>query len=300
MRTLNLYILTATLLLFVACNHHYYKTNNAYNISTVNNNVCKKLNGKVLLYAIFVDTRQTRPWTDYDINTTLDSIRKAISWITGKAKNNNIPLSIELAFHVNKEKIPIEQHLYGESLSNMLFSPDGIDMIDLWANSIARKAGESFPTDTSFVVATKNVITNRERLIARLRDKYQTDNVVLMYFLNNYFTDEISLAMFAPSGTKTEFCIISFKYPAVIAHEFLHVFGALDLYMSPFEKKKKAVKNRAKIMKVYPNEIMAYAYRSIEKLDISPISKYLIGWKDSLADSDRKLLVGKKLKIYKY
>jgi hypothetical protein len=300
MKYLNQYILLGALLLFIACNHKYYKTHNAYAIGTVNNNVCKKLSGKVLLYAIFVDTRQAKPWTGYDISTTLDSIRKATAWITGKARDNNIPLSIELAFHSNKEKIPIEQHLYGETLSKMLFSPDGIDMIDLWANSIARKAGESFPPDTSVIVTTKNIITNRERLIARLRDVYKTDNVVLMYFLNNYFTEEMSLTMFAGSGEKTEFCIISFKYPAVIAHEFLHVFGALDLYMTPFEKKKKAVKNRAEIMKTYPNEVMAYAYRPIEKLDISPMSQYLIGWKDSLTNSDRKLLVGKKIKVYKY
>ena len=294
------YILLIGITVSFSCNHNYYKTKNAYAISTVNNNVCKKLYGDVLLYAIFVDTRQARPWTSYDIATTLDSIRKSIAWIEAKAKTNNIPLTINLNFHVNKGKIPLEQHLYGESLSDMLFSTDGIDMIDIWANSIARKVGDSFPEDTSVIAATKNTITNRERLIAKLRDKHNTDNVVLMYFINNYFTDEISLAMFTSAGIKTEFCIVSFKYPSVIAHEFLHVFGALDLYISPFEKKKKAVKNRVAIMKAYPNEVMAYTHRQIEKLDISPMTQYLIGWKDSLAESDRKLLVGKKIKVYKY
>lgn len=300
MKRLNHYFLIAALLFSLACNHRYYRTKNAYAIGTVNNNVCKKLNGKVLLYAIFVDARQTKPWSSYDISSTLDSIRKATSWIEGKARGHDIPLSIDLAFHVNKDTIPIEQHLYEESLSKMLFTPDGIDMIDLWANNIARKASKAFPPDTSSVVWTKNIITNRERLIARLRDKYKTDNVVLMYFLNNYYTDEISLGMFTGTGSKTEFCIISFKYPAVIAHEFLHVFGALDLYISPFNKKKKAVKNREAILKAYPNEVMGFAYRQIEKLDISPLSQYLIGWKDSLTEYDRKLLVGKKIKIYKY
>ena len=251
------YSLLVGIIIILSCNHKYYKTKNAYAISTVNNNVCKKLYGDVLLYAIFVDTRQAKPWTSYDITTTLDSIRKSIAWIEGKAKANNIPLSINLSFHVNKGIIPIEQHLYGESLSDMLFS-SGIDMIDLWANSIARKAGDSFPEDTSTIASTRNAITNRERLIARLRDKHNTDNIVLMYFINNYFTDEISLAMFTSADVKTEFGIISFKYPSVIAHEFLHVFGALDLYISPFERKKKAVKKRVAIMKAYPNEVMAY------------------------------------------
>lgn len=78
------------IIIFLSCNHNYHKTKNAYAISTVNNNVCKKLYGDVLLYAIFVDTRQARPWSNHDIITTLDSIRKSIAWIEEKAKINNI------------------------------------------------------------------------------------------------------------------------------------------------------------------------------------------------------------------
>ena len=299
MKTILQYACLSCLLFFLGCKDKFYTTNNAYAISTVNNNVCKKLNGKVILYAMFIDTRQVKPWSNHDIYSTLDSIKKATSWLMLKAKDRDIPLSIQVEYHVKNDTVPIEQHLYGESLSEMLFSKDGITMIDLWSNSIARKAGMSFSADTA-VVMTKNVISNRERLIARLRDKHKTDNVVLMYFINNYYTEEISVALFTTSAKSTEFSIVSFKYPAVIAHEFLHVFGGLDLYISPFDRKKKAIKNRVAIMKAYPNEVMAYAYRPIEKLDISPITEYLIGWKDSLVESDRKLLVGKKINLYKY
>lgn len=302
MPKMNHRLLIASLLILLSCKHQYYKTRNAYAIPGVNNNVCKKLYGNVLLYAIFVDTRQAKPWTSYDISSTMDSIRKTVTWLEGKAKENNIPLDINPVMHINKrDTIPVDQNLYDESLLKMLFStPDGIDMTDLWANAVARKAALAFPPDTARVVATKNIISNRERLIARLRDKYKTDNVALMYFINNYYTEEISVAIFTPSATKTEFCIVSFKYPAVIAHEFLHLFGALDLYISPFNKKKKAVKNREAILQAYPNEIMGITHRQIEKLDISPLSQYLIGWKDSLTEKDRHLLVGNKLKLYKY
>jgi hypothetical protein len=287
----------------LACARHYYETNNAYAIPTVNSNVCKKLREKVVLYAIFVDTRQAHPWTSYDIASTLDSISKATSWIMNKAKENDVDVSIDLKFHKRNDVIPIEQHLYDESLWKTLFSSGisgGIDYLDIWSNNIAKKAGESFPPDTSSVVKTKNIITNRERLIARLRDKYKTDNVVLMYFLNDYYKDDISLALHTGFSDKTEYAIVTFKYPAVIAHEFLHVFGALDLYISPFSRKKKTVRNSVQIMQAYPNEVMAYAYRPLEKLDISPLTKYLIGWNDSLADKDKNLLVGKKIKVYKY
>lgn len=297
-------LFTAVLLTtFLSCRNHFYKTKSPRSVSTVNNNVCKKLIGKVVLYAIFVDTKETHPWTAYDINTTLDSIKKATLWITDKAKENNIDISVAIKYHENKGVIPISQNLYEETLSRTLFYPNivaGIENLDDWSNAIARKAGNSFGPDPSTVVKTKNVITDRERLIARLRDLNSTDNVVVMYFLNNYHQDEISLAIHTGISDKTEYSIVSFKNPAVIAHEFLHVFGALDLYMSPFDRKKRALKNKVKIMEAYPNEIMAFTYRPIENLDLSPMTKYFLGWTAELDEKSKNLMFGKKIKIYKY
>jgi len=287
---------------FLSCRNHFYKTKSPRSVSTVNNNVCKKLMGKVVLYAIFVDTKETHPWTAYDINTTLDSIKKSTLWVTSKAKKCNIDVSIDIKFHQNNNVIPISQNLYEETLSRTLFPNivEGIENLDDWSNAIARKAGNSFGSDPSIIVKTKNVITDRERLIARLRDLNSTDNVVVMYFLNNYHQDEISLAIHTGISDKTEYSIVSFKNPAVIAHEFLHIFGALDLYMSPFDRKKRALKNKVKIMEAYPNEIMAFTYRPIENLDLSPMTKYFLGWTAELDEKSKNLMFGKKIKIYKY
>jgi hypothetical protein len=41
----------------------------------------KKLKGNVVIYAIFVDSKYTNPWSKYDIETTLDSIRTATKWL---------------------------------------------------------------------------------------------------------------------------------------------------------------------------------------------------------------------------
>ena len=78
------YIYFAAVLLptFLSCRNHFYKIKSTHRISTVNNNACKKIIGKVVLYAIFVDTKETHPWTAYDIKTTLDSIQKSTVWIT--------------------------------------------------------------------------------------------------------------------------------------------------------------------------------------------------------------------------
>jgi hypothetical protein len=303
MRANKLLLYTLIVLTFCSCSKKFYRAKGSQQIATVNNNVCKKLVGKVVLYAIFVDSRYTHPWTAYDISSTLDSVRKAMTWVTTKAKENNVDVSIEITFHQKDNTIPIAQNLSENSLYETLFADgiiDGIDNLNFWANSVAKKAGLSFPKDTSSIAETKNEITNRERLIARLRNINSTDNVVIMYFLNSYHQDDISLAMFTGSSEETEFSIVTFKQPAVIAHEFLHIFGALDLYMSPFDKKKRALKSKLKIMEYYPKEIMAFTDRSIEKLDISPLTKYLIGWTPELDDKAKTLLFGKKMKIYKY
>jgi hypothetical protein len=288
---------------FNSCTKRFYRANNTYNIATVNNNVCKKLAGKVILYAIFVDTRETHPWTSYDIFSTLDSVHKAMAWVEKIAKENNIDLSIEIQYHQNKGVIPIEMSLENETLSETLFKPniiEGMENLDDWADIIAKRAGTAFGDDTSSVVKTKNKITDRERLIARLRDMAKTDNVALMYFINNYHQNEISLALHTSVSEKTEYAIISFKNPAVIAHEFLHLFGALDLYMTPFDRKKSELRKKVAIMDAFPNEIMAFTERPIDSLRLSSLTKYLIGWVPELDEKSKQLMFGKKIKVFKY
>ncbi|NJK95151.1 MAG: hypothetical protein HC905_09780 [Bacteroidales bacterium] len=99
---------------------------------------------------------------------------------------------------------------------------------------MAAEAGKSFPADSSRIVKTPNNLKDRERLIARLRDIHKTDHIALMYFINNYFSEEISVSLDNKSNSNIEFSIVSFKKPAVIVHEFLHLFGAWDLYITPF------------------------------------------------------------------
>lgn len=188
-------------------------------------------------------------------------------------------------YHQNGRTIPIAQNLAHKTLYETLFSPVpslGVPKLDRWSNSVARKAGVSLPRDTAKVVLTANRLTDRERLIARLRDLYQTDNLAVMYFLNDYYSEDISLALHTARRDAPEYAIVSVKKPAVIAHEFIHLFGALDLYISPFERKRKTMKRLAHINKEFPKEIMAFAHRQIDSLDISPFTKYLIGWNNEL------------------
>ena len=165
-------------------------------IASVNNNVCKKLVGDVVLYAIFVDSKYTNPWTEYDIYSTIDSIQKAMCWIEEKSIAAGIPLNITIDYHQdNNTIVPIANNLSKKTLSATLFAPYGVRNIDRWADKIGNSALKTFGPDTSKITRTKIQPKNRERLIARLRDKHKTDNVALLYFINNYYKDEISVAL---------------------------------------------------------------------------------------------------------
>jgi hypothetical protein len=272
-------------------------------LASVDNNVCKKLNGIIVIYAIFVDTKETKPWSEYDITSTLDSINKAVDWIYQKAKENNKFVSIEVVYHSNHYKVPIASDLPKKTLSATLFQQNfatGIKAVHKWSDKIAVTAGKSLPPDTSKIITTKNTLADKERLVARIRDIYKTDNVALLYFLNNYYKDEISIALNTNSQTEIEYSIISFKKPSIIAHEFLHLFGAWDLYISPFEGNKEEKKKKEFAMKEFPNEIMAFAYRDIDSLEISPFTRYCIGWEKSLDKRYADMILGNNIKPVKY
>ncbi|RMG78029.1 MAG: hypothetical protein D6707_10460, partial [Bacteroidetes bacterium] len=269
------------------------------------NNVCKKLKGDVVLYVIFVESKYTGFWTTYDIESTLDSAQKAIDWIENQAKKEGIFLNIKLDYHKTpKNVIPIQGNLQKRTLSGTLFSSAGISYgiksVDRWADKIAKEALKSYGPDTSTITRTKIKPQDREKLLARLRDIYKTDNVALVYFINNFYKKDISVALHTQGNETPEYAVISYKSPGVIAHEFLHLFGAYDLYMSPFDRERKTQKQKEFAMKEFPNEIMAFPYRRINTLSISPFTKYLIGWKNELDNKYKEMLIGKKIKIAKY
>jgi hypothetical protein len=266
--------------------------------------VCKRLTGDVVLYAIFVDSKYTNPWSRYDIETTLDSIRNAIKWIEDLAETECINLNVRLDYHqTGQGRVPIKNDFSKKTLSGTLYKKplwSGIKDVYKWADKIAVEAGKSLPADTFRITNIKNDLKNRERLIARLRDIHKTDKVALMYFINNYYTDEISATFDISNDNNVEFSVVSFKNPSVIAHEFLHIFGAYDLYVTPFDISRKEQKKKDKLMSMFPNEIMAFAYRDLDSLNISGFTRYLIGWNKELPVEYQKLVLKKGYFAVKY
>ncbi len=263
-----------------------------------NNNVCKELKSDVLIYAIFVDNKQTSPWTEYDIQSTLDSISVATNWIRKQAIENGYDISIKSDYYIGEEFSTIKRKLPEETIKQTIEESNlstGIKALNKWADQIARKAGVTFNiNDKEGIPEIKNP-KNKERLLAYLRDEHKTENVALMFCVNNYYKEDISISVNTMSSNDVEFSIISYKYPAVIAHNLLQLFGAADLHESPFRR---IDRNISLANEQFPNDIMQNPMgKDINNLTIGEYTKYLIGWEKDLDEKYHDLLFDKRIKL---
>jgi hypothetical protein len=246
-------------------------------------NVCKDLRGDALLYCIFIDNRTTSPWTEFDIQSTIDSVRVAINWLHMQAKNNNISLNIISDFYIGEEYTTITKNLPSGSVMESVTQPSmrkGADLINNWADGIAKIAGNSIPIKEKEGLPEIQNPRNKERLVAYLRDANNVESVALFFMVDNYFRNDISVAMNTMNTEDVEFAIVSYKYPSEIAHNLLHLYGAADMYSTPFRKNIRKIRF---LQSEFPDEIMQDPYgKNIWSLEISSYTKYLIGWTNEI------------------
>jgi len=255
------------------------------------NNVCKELTEEVLLYFVFIDTRTTLPWTEFDILSTIDSIHVAKRWLESQAKAANIQLNIKTDYYIGNEFATINRNLPRNTILESASDPNykkGVVSLSRWGDGVAKIIGESLYIKEKDGIPILSKPATKERVIAHLRDEYNVESVALLFFVNNYFRDDISLAINTTTTKDVEFAIVSYKYPSEIAHNFLQLFGAVDMYKT-FERTNSRRINMAG--KYFPNDIMQDPYsRNIAELEIGAFTKYMIGWDNTLESMYSPLL----------
>jgi len=253
-------------------------------------NVCKDLKDDVLVYFVFVDTKETSPWTEFDIRSTLDSLNEALHWIEEKAAENKVKLQFKTDYYIGDKYSTISKNLPEGTVEKSALSPTlrkGLPRLNSWADYIARKAGVSFYIPEKDGIPAIKAPRNKERLIALLRDQFQVESVALLFLVNNYYRTDISLPVNIFNTDDVEFSIVSYKYPAEFAHNILHLFGAADLYKTPYRRSASAIRLCSR---EFPEDIMQDPYaRDLKDLDIGEYTKYLIGWSDIVDNKYEKL-----------
>jgi len=255
------------------------------------NNVCKDLRDDVLLYFVFIDTRTTYPWTEFDILTTIDSIHVAERWLEDQAKKAGIPLNVKTDYYIGNEYTTINKSLPKKNITESISDPNlkqGLQALNKWGDYVAKIIGESLYIKEKDGIPTTKKPSTKERLVAHLRDEYGVESVALMFFVNNYFREDISLAINTMNSDDVEFAVVSYKYPAEIAHYFLKLFGGVDLYKSYERSGKKQIKFASEH---FPDDIMNNPDgRDLRDLEIGDFTRYMIGWKDDLKSEYEFLL----------
>jgi hypothetical protein len=246
-------------------------------------NVCKDLKGDALLYFIFIDSRTTTPWTEFDIQSTIDSVRVAINWLHTQARKNNVSLNIISDFFIGEEFTTITKNLPSGTVAESITQPNikkGSALINTWADGVARIAGSSLPIKEKEGLPEIKNPRNKERLVAYLRDENNVESVALLFMVNNYYKTDISVQMNTMDTEDVEFAIVSYKYPSEIAHNLLHLYGAADMYRTIFRNNTKKIRF---LESEFPDEIMQDPYgKNIWFLEISNYTKYLIGWENEI------------------
>lgn len=233
-------------------------------------NVCKKLNGKVLLYVVFIETGDSSPWTDFDLNSTVDSIKVAINWLNITAKENKIDLHV--LFNNSTDTLKIIKQKLGGQVADLIESKEGLDRIDKWTNKIIQsKTGEK----------------NRLRLITRLRNEFNIESVALLFMVNYFYKEDFIFSFNTTNNDDIEYSIVSTKRPNLIAQDILNLFGAPYLYYHPSTVNKRDTKQ---LQKIFSYDIMANTDTDIRKLQIGEITRYFIGWTDSLNEEYEKMV----------
>ncbi|MFZ5940646.1 MAG: hypothetical protein ACOYXB_08735, partial [Bacteroidota bacterium] len=215
----------------------------------------------------------------------------AVNWIEEQARKNKIELNIKTDYYIGNEFATVQRNLPSKTVKETLESSgykNGIEALNRWGDFVAKTVGESLYMKAKDGIPIQKKPNTKERLIAYLRDDAGVESVSLMFLVNNYFRNDISLAVNTFDTDDVEFCIVSYKYPSEIAHNLLHLFGAVDLCKSEMRKSQ----NRIKLAeKLYPNDIMQDPYaRDLKELEIGDFTKYMIGWTEELPGDAKPLL----------
>ena len=227
------------------------------------------LEGRSVLISIFVNDKVSN-WTKKAKKEANRKVRSAASYILRQAKK------------------------YGKNVSLVADTEKYKDIS--YSFRVNNKVSDSIRSqDKLYQKVMKYVRKNID--INGLRSRYNTDSIGFLFHLNKSGTSS-TLVHYAEEGTEFFYeCATLFsKYgkqaegASTYAHEILHLFGARDLYERSLADGITASLVRH-IEKKFPKEIMYSTYDRKGRMlkykitnDISRVTAYFLGWKDSVPE----------------
>lgn len=226
-----------------------------------------KLKGDIYLMLFFIDTVEEE-WMEEDVEEAMRELENAQQWILSQAKDYNV----EIRFHND----------YFDTAEEILVMT-------------THDMGDSFKL---FEKTMQQLGHYDYRTFFKKQDfDFENENICALFFVKHEGRShafgrsrKIPATILYPDNTiirfknKPEIIRRSNMKWSTIAHEFLHLFGAKDLYDRYDNKSRSALPRylAKKAQRLWPNSIMLSSGNSNLKID--EYTTYLIGWNKNYQD----------------
>ena len=218
---------------------------------SIKNGSAKELEGSIYVITFFVSET---PWAMNEKMDLFKHVREAESWLEGKAKEYGKTLRFVNGLHGLFEPFEID------------IVPDynsGTPQTDI-AKKYLKAAG--CPSDTAYPEWIKKNSGCDQSLVFIIANKEGRGYANPIYWESD-----------GPEGTILYHSENNKLIASSIIHEFLHLFGAIDLYETDVQ----TADNSARMEKMYPKEVMHNHYFPLTELVISPLTAWLVGLSDN-------------------
>ena len=220
----------------------------------------KSLEGKNLIYSLFVDTPDAK-WTDRDKKKALQNLEIAKEYIETEAKSYRKKVDLVVDFEENED-------LTGSARINFSLK-DGEDYEEALDEEIAGWLDERIDYEA-------------------LCKEYKAKGIAMIVFVNHKGST-YAICYDGVDNPQESLVMFAGEVPAVYAHEILHLFGAHDLY----EDAEYTEEVCEYVKKAYPDEIMYTVKDEDGRLnsseiqnELSPITAYHLGWVNYIEEID--------------
>lgn len=196
----------------------------------------RRLRGKIAVELVFVADRES-VWTQREMDDFYAVYKTAVTDLSRQAA----AIGVTLTFTTT-----VGRFLY----AGQLRSGSEVQAVEQQVHPrYLRKQG--FSTNSAYVAARKQSV--------------HADEVAVIFVLERHFR------AFAMPGQDAEYCCLTQDNDThAVAHELLHLFGAIDLYY-PYHI-------YGLTMTHFPGSVMC----SYEGQEVDPLTRYLVGWTDCL------------------
>lgn len=258
-----------------------------------------KLEGKTVVYTVFIDSKSSLFWTGFDIASTKDSLNKVFKWTENQAKRYGKNLEIIPEYYKAGSKHTFKKKLPYDKLSDAFKKDEMKDQskLDKWALSVIKKAEKSIKMPNGVRLPSKPRLKGFDKVVAKLKKKHNADNVAVFFMLNNYFKIDVSAIInnMAKEDDYTEYAVNNGKGTNLLANQLLSLFGAQGL--NPDFNSRYKVKNIEMAKTDFPNDVMVNYKDDLTKLDIGKFTAYMLGWRENI---DSKYADFYKVKLNKH